>query len=919
MSSNFYSPKQTNYYWKGQTSHLNSKGQWTDDLFPPNLKSILAQDKNGNFLDKDQWENNPGIEDEVGELNDIVWKRIPDLFGKSFKVFDGKIEADDILQGNLGNCYFLSGIAAVSEFPRIIEDLFKTKEPNFETGYYEVILFVDGRWVIVPVDDYIPVDRTDNSLKFTRTHGREIWVILLEKAWAKVNGGYINISGGFTSEALQTLTGFPCTHFDHQKADKEELWSKILEAEESDDIMCCSTPAVDDPDDLLYRTGLYSAHAYTLIGARAALHRGKKIRLVKIRNPHGKGEWKGEYSDKSRVWTPELRQKFTIEENDNGTFWMSFEDYCKEFEDTEICDIFYDANYSHFNITGSTVGSPQVFNLYVEEKSKFAISAHRDTFRYNRTLKGKAHPLTVVIAKYDPVTKFISNVDGKFRSNDWAEFIQTVDKGHYVVWVYYDYNNSPEPRLNDYRIRFISTGHFKITQKQADSDFSLIKELVLAGCKEMYSDEMEKRPKFVEGGKLKNTGIGFLCIKNGSKDEKYLVKANIGNIKGYRNLPPYHKDAEVVISVNPGGFGIILGLQMNSRLNCIFSAPYTLMPKQADGIGKKVLADVSPFLSDLSFNERLYTWHHDLFKKYVNDIIKDVVNKNNQSIVNQNINRNKEFIKEEINQEHLLTVQLKRQFPDLMCRLLELPKPIEDSELAWRHIAYEKNYYVGQTDKNNLKHGRGALITSTTKYIGLFRRGLEHGQGKLYSLNDALIYEGCYENGKYNGYGKQYCNNGERYEGIFVNGDMNGKGVYYYTNGTYFEGIFNCGFKHGKGKLWARDGTFKEVEYYLGQETIQKKDETPKNKVTTTVYTTTNPNTSAYQNNKPVSAYQNTNRWDYKPPVTTYQFGHYHADDYYNPDVYVLKTLGGNVFHNDNIWNERDLDYVEYEECYYDY
>jgi hypothetical protein len=34
----------------------------------------------------------------------------------------------------------------------------------------------------------------------------------------------------------------------------------------------------------------------------------KPVKLVKMRNPWGEGEWKGDWSDKSDLWTDELRE-----------------------------------------------------------------------------------------------------------------------------------------------------------------------------------------------------------------------------------------------------------------------------------------------------------------------------------------------------------------------------------------------------------------------------------------------------------------------------------------------------------------------------------------------------------------------------------------------------------------------------------
>jgi len=50
--------------------------------------------------------------------------------------------------------------------------------------------------------------------------------------------------------------------------------------------------------------GLVDIHAYSLISTFEIDVAGKKVRLVKIRNPYGLKEWNGDWSDKDPKWTP---------------------------------------------------------------------------------------------------------------------------------------------------------------------------------------------------------------------------------------------------------------------------------------------------------------------------------------------------------------------------------------------------------------------------------------------------------------------------------------------------------------------------------------------------------------------------------------------------------------------------------------
>lgn len=82
--------------------------------------------------------------------------------------------------------------------------------------------------------------------------------------------------------------------------------------------------------------GLIPGHAYSII--RAVRYEGHQ--LLNIRNPWGTFEWEGAWGDKDRQrWTPEAVEAVRPEFGDDGTFWMSFEDFTEQFRALNVCKV----------------------------------------------------------------------------------------------------------------------------------------------------------------------------------------------------------------------------------------------------------------------------------------------------------------------------------------------------------------------------------------------------------------------------------------------------------------------------------------------------------------------------------------------------------------------------------------------------
>jgi calpain-15 len=92
----------------------------------------------------------------------------------------------------------MCAISSLAEFPSLITRLFEDDELDPQ-GCYEIWLNINGNWKQIIIDDYFPVYKTPggkDQVAYARTKDNELWVMLLEKAYANAYGCFVNIIGG---------------------------------------------------------------------------------------------------------------------------------------------------------------------------------------------------------------------------------------------------------------------------------------------------------------------------------------------------------------------------------------------------------------------------------------------------------------------------------------------------------------------------------------------------------------------------------------------------------------------------------------------------------------------------------------------------------------------------------------------------
>ncbi|KAK0253072.1 hypothetical protein LTR01_005544 [Friedmanniomyces endolithicus] len=382
-----------------------------------------------------------------GSVEPPPWvKRVEDIFDKPQFYVDGATPTD-VHQGSSGDCWFLAALMAISAKKDLVEKLCVARDEL--VGVYGFVFYRDGEWVYEVIDDklylkvgddddlaivrdwdrenkkgrYIDYDddkltaqlqRGGEALYFSHCKSSETWLPLIEKAYAKAHGDYAAVEGGYASEGIEDLTGGVGVVLNPEDImDKDRFWREQLSQVNENFLFGGGSKRKDSK-------GVVGG--YVIHGVRelmdASLSPGTRHLLTLLHLEVGRTEWKGDWSDGSKLWTPEMMIKLGHTFGDDGVFWMSYKDFLKHFPRINRVRLFDDKQ-----------GTWQVSQQWTSVNVPWTVEYLDTTFEVEIEKKG---PVVFVLSQ--PDDRYFRGLEGRFEySLHFRVYKEGRENGHWIV------------------------------------------------------------------------------------------------------------------------------------------------------------------------------------------------------------------------------------------------------------------------------------------------------------------------------------------------------------------------------------------------------------------------------------------------------------------------------------------------------
>ncbi|RNF22195.1 calpain-like cysteine peptidase [Trypanosoma cruzi] len=316
------------------------------------------------------------------------WRRIGDIY-PSARLFPDKDEESRLVLPNQSPPSFSWIFVCVDAVFNDLESLRSTVLGSNSLGHgvYGLRVHIDGAWRYIIVDDLLPVNNKD-ELIFTRpVNDKYFWPCILEKALAKLNGGYPALSlsapdyprsrlssrterinrysintRGYSVHSFDGTSFFTSTNYQgnnerqtncaktlsdlsggvgivrflhHEHFQLDEWWLTMSDVQSAGAMMVAVSRSANGT-----LPGIEPSHAYRIL----QLQQLSGARLIELSSFWTKMQWKGDWSDESVQWQryrevdAALRHQRSVAKN--SSFWMSYTDFIAAFAQVHLCHLF---------------------------------------------------------------------------------------------------------------------------------------------------------------------------------------------------------------------------------------------------------------------------------------------------------------------------------------------------------------------------------------------------------------------------------------------------------------------------------------------------------------------------------------------------------------------------------------------------
>ncbi len=576
---------------------LQKKTKFYDDLFPPNINSLIK----GYHPSKNHGKNAKKTLGEIlfKEYKEIAWKRESEIINNNnnnansnnntnTNIFpQDNVFTNKIIYNKLSNPNLYSALNALATNPERIKNLFVNSKRD-STCLYAVNIGRNGNIQQVVIDDFFPFNQKHNNKSFISEEKGFLWPQILEKAYAKAYGSYNLISERSMESILKDLTCAPVITLD---SFGDNLSKELLEAYKKKWIIMAGAGDTAASEDLLRDLGLppNADHeiclVYKLTEENINQITSNSLNIptnddyntvLKIRNLLGKIEWIGDWSDYSGLWNDNFKNILNYNSGEKS-FYMNLKDFKLYFSRIKICKYIENYKYQSINVSQKPEGyvliriktsknddvvldnhNNKAYISFIQEEKKVG-KERKNSFGLGRLILCKLHKndIQYIKGKMGQEREIVLEHQMQYKGEEFLLFCQ-LDKINkkiqYVISIYSSQNTELEI----------------IPLEQ----FPNILEKIYISCAELSGRGDHLENGSIECYKYSYTtpeGYSYIYIKNHEDDATYIEDIKYTKFDGLRLLPPF-KGTSYHIEVKPHSSQIILIKHLDlSEYSLIFS------------------------------------------------------------------------------------------------------------------------------------------------------------------------------------------------------------------------------------------------------------------------------------------------------------------------------------------------------------